>query len=282
MSNFLVKAFSQAARHYDEHAVLQREIGTRLVERLDYIRHEPKVIVDAGCGTGHFTHLLAKRFRRATVTGFDLAEGMIEAARKRRRWWSKTRFEVADMTHLPLPDNSVDFLFSNLALQWVDDLDGCFREWQRVLKPRGLLLFSTFGPDTLKELRQAWKSVDDDPHVNTFPDMHDVGDALLRARLAEPVMDAEFITTTYRDVRQLLQELKAIGANHVSGRNAGRLVSPGAMKRMMQHYESFRTTDGWIPATWEVVYGHGWGSDATPAPRTEGDTFILDASLRRP
>lgn len=276
----IASRFSKAAQTYDDHAVLQREIGQRLMERLDYIRCAPLTIVDAGCGTGECTFALARRFPKAKVFGIDIAQGMIQQAKKKRRWFSKTRFQIGDMSALPFEDNSIDFLFSNLALQWVDDLSSCFREWQRVLKPGGLLLFSTFGVDTLKELRASWAAIDSGTHVNEFIDLHDVGDALLRAAFSQPVMDAEWLTTTYRDVPQLLRELKAIGANTVKAEASGGLMGRGKLKQLMAAYEPYRTEEGWIPATWEVVYGHAWGSE-TKAPMAKRDDVYI-VSLDEP
>ncbi len=254
-------SFSAAAAHYDAHAALQQEVGQRLLERLDYLKATPTHILDIGCGTGVITRALQQRYKKARVTGLDLAHGMAVYAHKKRTWLARERFVCADMEALPFAAQSFDLIVSNLALQWQDDLSAVFSEFQRVLKPGGALLFATFGPDTLMELRQSWRAVDERIHVNRFMDMHDVGDALLRAHLADPVIDCEKICLTYRDVKTLMRELKAIGAHNVNqGRTHG-LTPPNHLKKMMAHYETFRRSDGYLPATYEIVYGNAWGSE---------------------
>ncbi len=259
------ESFDRAAAGYDEAAILQREIGQRLLERLDLIKLQPQTIVDIGAGTGELGAALAKRYKGCEVILLDLAPRMLKLARARQgmmaRWRGKQRFVCGDAEQLPLADNSADMVFSNFAIQWCSNLDSAFREFQRVLKPGGLLLFTTFGPDTLTELRQAWRAVDDAVHVNSFIDMHDIGDALMRAKLAEPVMDAERLTLTYADGMGVMRDLKAMGAHNVSaGRHHG-LTGKRKLKQMLAAYEQFRDGDGLLPATYEVVYGHAWGSD---------------------
>lgn len=263
----LVRAsFDRAAARYDEAALLQREVGARLLERLDVIKLQPRRILEVGTGTGYCTAHLATRYPRAQLVALDLAPAMLARARRRFSWWQRRRGRplciCADAEALPVADASVDLLFSNLTLQWCADLDRTFAEFRRVLRPNGLLLFTTFGPDTLKELRAAWRAVDEAMHVNAFIDMHDIGDALVRNRLADPVMDREEITMTYREVRTLMADLKAIGAHNVNrGRSAG-LTGKRRLNAMLGAYEQFRR-DGLLPATYEVLYGHAW-TPATP------------------
>ncbi|MGD8932789.1 MAG: methyltransferase domain-containing protein, partial [Chromatiales bacterium] len=147
------RAFERAASAYDEVAVLQRETAQRMLERLDYIRHEPAVILDVGAGTGEATLALSRRFKPARTIALDFALPMLQRARKRGSWLRRLRCVCGDAERLPLADRSVDLIFSNATLQWCNDLEGTFREFLRVLRPDGLLMFSTFGPDTLKELR---------------------------------------------------------------------------------------------------------------------------------
>lgn len=258
----LRRAFERASAGYDRAAVLQADVRTRLLARLEYVKLAPQVIVDAGCGTGHASRELKRRYPRARVIALDIAPGMLRAALRQRSWWRPFERVCADAVRMPLPDASVDLLYSNLMLQWIDDLEGVFAEFRRVLRPRGLLTFSTFGPDTLRELRSAWASVDDRTHVNRFIDMHDIGDALLRARLSEPVLDVEHFTLTYADARALMRDLKAIGAHNVTaGRPAG-LTGRGRLHAMSAAYERYRS-DGRLPATYEVVYGQAWGRAET-------------------
>ncbi|MET0064428.1 MAG: malonyl-ACP O-methyltransferase BioC, partial [Candidatus Thiodiazotropha endolucinida] len=174
-------AFSRAATHYDEAAELQREIGRRMLQRLTYIRHQPQVVLDVGAGTGEATLALKKHYKKARTIALDFAMPMLHQVRKRGGWLRRPICICGDAEQLPLADQSVDMIFSNAVLQWCNDLQGTFSEFLRVLRPNGMLLFSTFGPDTLQELRKSWSHVDGHSHVSPFPDMHDVGDAMVRA-----------------------------------------------------------------------------------------------------
>ena len=263
------RSFARAADSYDAAAVLQREVLARLTERLDATDRAPGVVLDVGSGTGLGAAALSDRYRRAHVIALDIAEPMAMRSRRRRRWFRSLEAVCADAARLPLRSASVDLVFSNLMLQWLGAPDAVFREFVRVLKPGGRLLFTTFGPDTLKELRAAWASVDDRVHVNRFIDMHDIGDALLRAGFRDPVMDAERMTVTYPDTMALMRDLKAIGAHNV---NAGRprgLTGPGRLRAMQVAYERHRV-DGKLPATWEIAYGHAVAPPAGTAIASSG------------
>lgn len=270
------RSFDRASSEYDRAAILQADVRARLLARLEYVKLTPALIVDAGCGTGHASRALKRLYRRARVIALDIAPGMLQAAGRQRGWFRRFDRVRADAAHLPFADASVDLVFSNLMLQWCNDPDALFAEFRRVLKPHGVLSFSTFGPDTLKELRAAWASVDDYTHVNRFIDMHDLGDALLRARLAEPVLDVEHFTLTYDDALALMKDLKAIGAHNVTaGRPAG-LTGRGKLQAMTAAYEQ-RRTDGRLPATYEVVYGQAWGQ-ASEQPRPSAGEVRIPAS----
>lgn len=270
------RSFDRASSEYDRAAILQADVRARLLARLEYVKLTPALIVDAGCGTGHASRALKRLYRRARVIALDIAPGMLQAAGRQRGWFRRFDRVRADAAHLPFADASVDLVFSNLMLQWCNDPDALFAEFRRVLKPYGVLSFSTFGPDTLKELRAAWASVDDYTHVNRFIDMHDLGDALLRARLAEPVLDVEHFTLTYDDALALMKDLKAIGAHNVTaGRPAG-LTGRGKLQAMTAAYEQ-RRTDGRLPATYEVVYGQAWGQ-ASEQPRPSAGEVRIPAS----
>lgn len=260
-------AFERAAASYDAAAALQSEVGRRLLERLDLIRFRPGHILDLGAGTGEFSAALLRRYRRAEVVALDLALNMLCRARARGGWFRKPVCICADAERLPFAAHRFDFIFSNLTLQWCQDLEALFTELQRVLAPGGLLLFTSFGPDTLLELRRSWEAVDGYTHVNAFIDMHNVGDALVRTHWAEPVMDVERITVTYREVRTLMQDLKHIGAHNVTAGRPRGLTGPRRLRRLEQAYEHFRR-DGVLPASYEIVYGHAWapGGGAEPGP----------------
>ncbi len=277
-------AFQRAAAGYDAAAVLQREIADRLLARLDLIKLAPMRILDAGCGTGYCTRALSRRYPRAQVLGLDIATAMTAQAHTVHgprsvlgRWRRRDRYVCGDAESLPLASASVDMVFSNLAMQWCDP-QVVFAEFLRVLRPGGLLMFTSFGPDTLRELRSAWATVDDTPHVHGFIDMHDLGDALMRTPYAEPVMDMEHIILTYADVRSVMADLKAIGAHNVArGRSHG-LLGRQRYARFVAASESGRRADGRIPATYEVVYGHAWAPLAHSGP----GTATADGSVRIP
>ena len=182
------------------------------------------------------------------------------ARSKDRSWRSRQRYLCADAEALPVANDSVDLVFSSLTFQWCNDLDAVFAECCRVLKPNGLLLFSSLGPDTLHELRAAWAAVDPSPRINQFIDMHDVGDALIRAGFSSPVLECDVTTVNYDDVYGVMRDLRGIGAvNSLNGRRRG-LSTPSDLKRMALRYEDYRR-DGRLPATYEVVYAHAWCPD---------------------
>lgn len=263
------RAFDRAAAHYDDAAFLQQEVIRRLDERFDMIRLNPARILDAGCGTGLAFPHLHQRFVKADLIGLDLAPAMLlKAAQRLPRPTLLKRVGTlfadvprpllcADLAQLPLARDSIDLIWSSLALQWLDDPESAFREMRRVIRSGGMLIFSTFGPDTLKELRSAFSGLDKYSHVNQFIDMHDLGDALMHAGFANPVMEMEHITLTYHDLKGLLADLKGIGAHTVlEGRREG-LMGRTEWQRLTENYERFRR-DGRLPATYEVIYGHAW------------------------
>jgi len=233
-------------------------VQSALLERLDFYTADPGRIVDVGAGTGRGTALLKKRYAKAEVIAIDLALPMLRAAKQHASWRKPFQRVCAEATALPLADHSADVLHSNLCFQWIDDLQALFGECVRVLKPGGLLAFSSFGPDTLKELRASWAEADQQPHVSRFLDMHDVGDAMLAAGLRDPVLDVHRYTLTYSEPRKLLEELQGLGATNADQTRDRGLTGKARYKRMLAAYETMRL-DGRIPATWEVVTAHAWG-----------------------
>ncbi|MDX1570003.1 MAG: malonyl-ACP O-methyltransferase BioC [Xanthomonadales bacterium] len=267
-------SFERAAGSYAESAALQREVEARLLERLDLMSLVPDRVLDLGCGLGNSTNALAARYPDAEVIGVDLAFPML--ATGQHRGWRV----CADAATLPLADTSCDLLFSNLMLQWAPSLPTMLDSFRGVLRSQGLLLFSTFGPDTLMELRHAWSESDGEVHVNDFADMHQIGDILVEAGYVDPVMDVERITVTYPDVMTLMRDLKAIGAHNVDSRRRRTLTGKRRLRRMIEVYESeFRMDDGRLPATYEVIYGHALGPPPGQPRRREGveeATFSID------
>lgn len=281
------RAFSRAARGYDAHAVLQREVARRMAERLQYIRLAPERVLDVGCGTGADLRLLAERYPAAQRIGVDFALPMLKEARGELPWFRRllpggrardAQLLCADATRLPLRDESVALVWSNMMLQWLPDPLPALTEMRRLLRTDGLLMFATLGPDTLKELRRAFATVGEAPHVHRFTDMHDLGDMLTACGFAEPVMDTETLTLTYRTTDELLRDLRASGASCAAvGRPRG-MMGKGAWQRVRTAYEMHRR-DERLPATFEVVYGHAW----KPAPRhtAEGHAVVHFDPRRR-
>jgi malonyl-CoA O-methyltransferase len=250
------RSFDRAATTFDAAAVLHAEVRDNLLKRLDLMALTPRVVVDAGAGTGHASRALIRRYPKALVIALDSSQRMLHVAGRQQFWLRRFARVCADAVRLPFADRSVELIVSNLMLQWCDP-DAVFAEFRRVLAPHGLLSFTTLGPDTLRELRSAWGQVDSHSHVNQFIDMHDLGDALVRGGFAAPVLDVERYTLSYVDLRGVAADLKATGAhNATKGRPKG-LTGPRQFAAVQSAYEVFRQ-DGRLPATYEIVFGHAW------------------------
>lgn len=283
--NAIRSSFDRAASSYDHYAVLQREIESRLLERIEFQRHEPSMILDLGCGTGSASRTLANQFPQANVVALDWSPAMLAQAGAGMEEKSHSGLSrlCADMHALPLAARSADLIFSSLALQWSYDIPAVFREFRRIMKADAMLVFTCFGPDTLHELKKAWRAVDDLPHVNDYPDMHDIGDELLAAGFREPVMDAERLTLEYPDVMSLMRELKGIGAHNVASKRSHALTGKTRLKTMLQAYEPFKRGDRY-PASYEIIYGTAFApAEGQPVKTAEGDvaTFSIDALRSR-
>jgi malonyl-CoA O-methyltransferase len=269
------RSFDRAAATYDAAAVLHAEVRGQLMGRLDLMKLTPRLVMDAGAGTGHAARALIHRYPKATVVALDTSQKMLQAAGRRQSWLRRFTRVCADAARLPFADGSVDLILSNFMLQWCD-LDTVFSEFRRVLGPHGLVSFTTLGPDTLRELRSAWRAADSRTHVNQFMDMHDIGDALIRAGFASPVLDVERYTLTYPDVRRVAADLKNTGAHNATMGRARGLTGRGQFAAFQQAYESFRR-DGVLPATYEVVFGHAWTPGAAARKNgPEGVSVSLD------
>ncbi len=301
------RAFDHAAATYDAHAVLQREVCDRLLERLDFMTLQPGRVLDVGSGTGYGLAHLRARYAAAELSALDIAPAMLAAARARlpQPGWAQrtlqhltpyvlgtarardgipcggppppTHLVCADMDRLPLAPNSMNLVWSSLALQWAHDLEATLKGFHQVLAPDGLLMFATFGPDTLKELRAAFMSIDDAPHVNRFIDLHDIGDMLIHTGFASPVMEMEMLTLTYADLKTLMRDLKGIGAHNAATTRRRGLLGKSAWARLEQAYESQRL-EGRLPATFEVIYGHAWAGDKT---RREDGRHVIELKIQK-
>jgi malonyl-CoA O-methyltransferase len=258
-------------------------VRNELLARLAELKVTPRTILDLGAGTGHASRALKRAHPRALVVAADIAPGMLARAKAQSRWLRRFERVRADAYSLPFRDASFDLIYSSLMLQWCDDLDTAFGEVARVLKPGGLLLFSTFGPGTLGELRDAWAaSGAAGNHVNHFFDPHALGSALMHAGLSEPVLDVDRIVMHYPDVLTLMHELKAIGAHNVTAGRPRGLTGRKRLNAMTQAYESQRG-EGGLPATYEVINAICWGSErrAHQSDDFPRETFIAPGSIRR-
>lgn len=259
------RGFDRVAGRYDAADVIGARTREEMLARLEGLPLEPGLVLDVGAGTGHAARALRARFRRARVIALDASGAMLRAARRQSSWWRGFDVVQGNALALPLPDASVDIVFANLLLPWLPAPDAFLHEARRVLRPRGLLTFSALGPDTLQELRAAWATVDDDPHVYPFADLHDTGDALVRAGFVAPVMDADRVTVTYADVGALQRDLGGAGGGNRLASRRKTLTGKGRLARVAAAYEAHRDRDGRLPATCEIVYGHAW----CPEPGSE-------------
>lgn len=254
------RAFARAADGYDAAAALQHEVEARLLESLEHLGDRvPARALDLGCGPGRAAAVLKKRWPNAEVIATDVAMPMLAQARRRAGWWRPFRLVCADAAALPFADGCLDVVFSSLCLQWTEDLPATLAELRRVLRPDGLLLFSTFGPDTLIELREAFAAADASaPHVSPFAQIQRVGDALMAAGFRDPVLDRDHFDLTWPDVPALMRELRAIGATNALAARRRTLTGKARMRRVFDAYEALRR-DGALPSTWEVIYVQAWG-----------------------
>lgn len=237
------------AQEYDKAAILEQEVGRRLLERLDFIKINPKILLDLGGGTGTFTHSLQAKYPNATVLNLDISEKMLHHAKQ-------SVFCCANMMSMPFKTHSVDFIFSNCVFQNAQHLNELFAEIARVLKPEGLLLFSSFGPDTLKELRLSLEKLNPLYTQVSLVDMHDIGDMLIQHEFSDPVMDAENIEMHYSTFEDFIIDLKSTGSHQ----SIVPLEYLAQIDEMRSDYEIFRRDNGVIPATFEIIYGLAWNS----------------------
>jgi malonyl-CoA O-methyltransferase len=243
----------------------QAAVRGELLERLQFFHLEPRVILDLGCGVGTAAEQLRRSFPRARVLAMDYAHVMAREARRRQRFWRRFECVCADARALPLAAHSVDLVFSNLMLPWCEDPTVVFTQVQRALRPGGLMLYSTLGPDTLQELRTAWSRADSAPHVGPFADMTGLAAGMSHAGLSEPVMDRERRIVHYPDVRALIVELRAMGAGRAAADRRRQLTGRARWQAMLDAYEATRTGSG-LPVSWEIIYGAGFATTTRSDP----------------
>lgn len=275
----IVAAFNKAASRYDSTAIIQKEIADRLLDRLEWVRLEPRVIIDIGARTGYTTQFLMRRYPEAQVIAVDWAEKLLEQTRQAA---PNAMTVCAEPENLPLPAQSADLIIANLTWHWLDDRARCLQEWRRLLKPGGLLLFTTCGPDTFYELRASFAAVDDQPHVHLFLDMHDIGDALMAAQFSDPVMQAEHISFTYSSAAGLFRDLRGSGVTNALLSRRRSLTGKRRWQQMLDEYAKFSSPENGWPATIEVIYGLGWASELPGSYQDEhGEVVVPISHIRR-
>ncbi len=269
------RAFSRSAQGYEAAAALQREVESRLLESLDYLEdRQPQTVVDLGCGPGHASAAMRKRWPKARVLALDIAMPMLREAKKRSGWLRPFDRVCADARALPLADASVDVLFSNLCVQWIDDLPALFAELRRVLKPGARLLVSSFGPETLIELRAAFAQADAAPHVSPFASIAQFGDAMVQAGFRDPVLDRDLFVPGYSDLAALMRELRALGATNALRTRRHTLTGRARFAAAAAAYETERRDDDLLPATWEVLYAQAWAPPPGAPIRVGGHDVV--------
>ncbi len=258
VNNEIRNAFNQHAHQYEQFARVQQEIGTRLLERLDYLKQTPKRILDLGCGSGYFSEQLRQRYPQAEIMGLDLSSKMLQEAKKRQQSGATWSLTQADLLQLPFDHGVFDLIFANQVIHWASSLPRVFREMNRVMSHEGCLMFTTLGPDTFMELRRAFFAADPYAHVNDFVDLHVLGDGLLSELFLDPVVDMAFLTAHYPSVRALLSSLKAQGVRNIHQQRNRGLTGRQSWGVFLDHMETFVTPQGHYPLTYEVIYGHAW------------------------
>jgi len=273
--NAIRRGFERAAAGFDEHAFLHREIRGRLLDRLQAVRIEADTVVDLGAGTGAAVPDLQRRFPGAAILPVDLTPAMLSAGA------AAVAGICGDAARLPLPDDSIDVVFSNLMLHHCPDPSAALADVRRVLRSPGVALFTSFGPTSFLELGRAWATADRFTHVAPFMDMHDLGDALIRSGFAEPVLDSQVLTITYGEFDRLVADLRGAGAaNATEGRNRG-LTGRASAERLRAACAALAGPDGRFPLTIDVIFAIAWADEPAPRPQPGGEIEIPVDRVRR-
>ena len=243
-------SFSKAANHYDQFAQLQRDIGEQLLKNIKQVT--PKAIVDLGCGTGYFSEKLVSKFPQCELVCFDLSDAML--AQVQQRNINNISLKQGDIDLLPFCENSLDLIYSNLVVQWSDDLSVCLKQIKNSLKIEGKAYLTTLMTGSLDELKQAWKSVDDKPHTNSFLSLATIEQMLADCDFTDVVLKTETRTLQYNNVVEVMRALKGIGANHVHGHQSVQLSGKTLLKQLEVGYQPFKNDSGLLNLTYQVCY----------------------------
>jgi malonyl-CoA O-methyltransferase len=254
----LRRRFDRAASTFDTADYVHRVTCDGLLERLDPIIVKPRLILDLGSATGAGSRVLARRFRKSRVVSLDISAGMLRASAEKKPMFSRIREVRGDARQLPLQAGSVDMVFANMILPWVDDLPSCFAEIGRVLRKGGLFTFATLGTGSAIELRESWETFDERPHLHRFPDMHDLGDALMRSGLGDPVLDVDRLVVKFPGLAELERDLDACGGRNCLQARRQTLTGKNRYRAMQQRFLALGDGAA-VPLELELVYGHAWG-----------------------
>jgi len=272
-NNHVRRRFEQAASTFDSADFVHAATRDGLFARLEPALVDARVVIDLGSATGAANKRLNKRFPKAQVISIDLAHNMLQKARSRKSWLARSSFAQADATALPFANESVDVVFSNQLLPWIADTGPIFTEVARVLRKGGMFMFATLGPDSLREISNAWRQVDDNAHVSQFPDMHNLGDALVNAGLRDPVLDVDRLCIKYKNSRSLFADLTAVGARNALCKRVRSLTGKRRFANMVRALED-AAVGGEIALELELVFGHCWGA----GPKMDRANYRIDAT----
>jgi malonyl-CoA O-methyltransferase len=256
----LKASFNKAAKTYDEYNFLQKHVGNELISRLDFIKLKPQRILEIGCGTGFCTSLLQNKFPEANIVAIDIAEMMVQRAKKKNHS-NKIAYICADTHALPFANFTFDLIFSNLTLQWVIDLDKLFMKWLEVIKPEGSIIFSSFGKTTLQELQLSWDNIDQYTHTNEFSDIFSIGNHLMKAHWENPVLDADEIILEYRDINQIFIDLKMIGAHNLTENRPHGLMPKNKWQKFIENYKNNFYINHKYQLTYQIMYAHAFAPE---------------------
>ncbi|MBS0350228.1 MAG: methyltransferase domain-containing protein [Proteobacteria bacterium] len=273
----IIRNFDKTASSYHHAAVCQREIADRLLDRLEFVKIAPKVIVEVGARTGYITENLGRCYPDAQLIATDWSINSLQKLTANPNLLRIT----ADPDHIPLASSSADLLIANLVWTWSNNGQDCLREWRRLLKPGGLLLFTAFGPDTLCELRASFAAVDESAHVHLFLDMHDIGDLVLSAQFSDTVMQAERITFNYARLAGLWHDLRGTGFTNVLTSRRRGLTGKNLWRNMELAYHQWVSSEGDWPVSVEVVYGVGWAQEpSSKQTNDQGEVSIPVSDIK--
>ncbi len=256
------KVFDRHASTYDLYSSLQNNISDKLFKKLDLIQINPNLILDLGCGTGRNGRMMKEKYQNIKIINYDFSVNMLKEAKKNQYKMlnNKSNFVCGDIEKLAFSENTFDVIWSTSSLQWCNNLSDTFNKAKVILKPGGLFIFSTFGPNTLFELRNITKKISNYQKTNNFLDAFSIREKLINEGFVDPVIDSEEFCLAYKDINKLFLDLRKIGATSgFKKRNIG-LSGKSFLKLIIDGYKEY-SYDGIFPATYEALYGYAWNTN---------------------